>query len=58
LVENEKLSFKILFAIENHGSQQVQFEINIPIENVNHMSTPHQSPFQIILIVNDIDCYN
>jgi hypothetical protein len=41
LVENNKLSWKILFAIENHGRQKVQVASNIPIENINHMSTPH-----------------
>jgi hypothetical protein len=42
LIENNKLSWKILFAIENHGSKKVQVASNIPIENISHMSTPHQ----------------
>jgi len=51
LIENNKLSWKILFAIENHGS-------NIPIENINHMSTPHQLPIQTILVLNGINYYS
>jgi alpha-D-ribose 1-methylphosphonate 5-phosphate C-P lyase len=58
LIENNKLSWKILFAIENHGSQQVQVVSNILVENVSHVSTPHQFPLQTLLVVNDIDYYN
>ncbi len=34
---------------------KIQVESNILIENVNHVSTTHQLPFQTILIINDID---
>jgi hypothetical protein len=51
-------NWDILFAIENHGNQQLQVESNFPIENVNHVSTPHQLPLQTILAMNDINCYN
>jgi hypothetical protein len=37
---------------------KIQVESDIPIENVNHVSTPHQLPSQTILIVNDIDHYS
>jgi hypothetical protein len=46
----------MLFAIENHGDPQV--ESDIPIENISHVLTPHQLLLQIILIVNDINCYS
>ncbi len=55
LIENNKLSWKILFAIENHGSQKVQVASNIPIEDISHMSTPHQLSIQTILVLNDIN---
>jgi hypothetical protein len=58
LVENNKLSWKILFAIENHGSQQIQVENDNLVENISHVLTLHQSPLQTILVVNDIDYYN
>ncbi len=51
-------NWNLLFATENRGSRQVEVENDIPVENVNHVSTPHQLPFQTILVVNDIDCYN
>jgi hypothetical protein len=57
LIENNKLSWKILFAIENHGSQKVQVASNIPIENISHMSTPHQLPIQTILVLNGMNYY-
>jgi hypothetical protein len=58
LVENNKLSWKILFAIENHGSQKVQVASNIPFENISHMSTPHQLPIRTILVLNGINYYS
>ncbi len=50
-------NWNLLFAIENLGSQQVQVESDISIENVNHVWTPHQLPLQTILAMNDINCY-
>jgi hypothetical protein len=47
-----------IIATKNHGSQQVQVASDILVENISHMSTPHQSPLQTILVLNAIDCYS
>jgi len=48
---------KYYLQLKTMVAKQVQVESDIPIENISHVSTPHQSPLQTILVVNDIDYY-